>query len=107
MSEPQAQNRRRQLSWRRGDIENWFGVFQPGTYTNTNKALTFIVAVFLTGGFFLLISYFQKQPSLEPYFEVFLREGNRYTTIPCTLLFFWAMVMLFLREEKLTFRRRP
>jgi biopolymer transport protein ExbB/TolQ len=106
MSEPQAQNRRRQLSWRRGDIENWFGVFQPGTYTNTNKALTFIVAVFLTGGFFLLISYFQKQPSLEPYFEVFLREGNRYTTIPCTLLFFWAMVMLFFKGRKINFQAK-
>ena len=106
MSEPQAHSRHRQLSWRRGDIENWFGVFQPGTYTNTNKALTFIVAVFLTGGFFLLISYFQKQPSLEPYFEVFLREGNRYTTIPCTLLFFWAIVMLFFKGRKINFQAK-
>jgi len=106
MSEPQTHSRHRQLSWRRGDIENWFGVFQPGTYTNTNKALTFIVAVFLTGGFFLLISYFQKQPTLEPYFEVFLREGNRYTTIPCTLLFFWAIVMLFFKGRKINFQAK-
>jgi|TARA_B100001971_G_C18168169_1_gene525494 biopolymer transport protein ExbB/TolQ len=106
MSEPRGQHRRHQLSWRRGDIENWFGVFQPGTYTSTNKALTFIVAVFATGGFFLLVSYFQKQSSFEPYLGVFLRGANKYTTIPCVLLFFWAMVMLFFKGRKINFQAK-
>jgi len=106
MSEPRGQHRRHQLSWRRGDIENWFGVFQPGSYTSTNKALTFIVASFVTGGFFLLISYLQKYSSLEPYIEVFLRGANMYTTIPCTLLFFWAIVMLFFKGRKINFQAK-
>ena len=106
MSEPRGQHRRHQLSWRRGDIENWFGVFQPGSYTSTNKALTFIVASFVTGGFFLLISYLQKYSSLEPYLEVFLRGANKYTTIPCTLLFFWGIVMLFFKGRKINFQAK-
>jgi len=107
MSDPSSSYRSQKLSWRKGDIENWFGVFQPGNYTSTNKALTFIIAIFATGLFFTLVSYLpSKLPTIKPFLEVFLREGNRYTTIPCSLLFFWAMTMLFIKGRKINFQAK-
>ena len=44
------------LQWSRSDFERRFGLFKAGAYTNVNKFLGFLLAIFLTGGFFFFIS---------------------------------------------------
>jgi len=95
------------LQWGRSDFERRFGVFKAGAYTNVNKLLGFMLAIFLTGGFFFAISaLIQNYPQIKVATDAFLRPTNLYTTIPCTLFFFWAMAMLFVKSRKVKFQAR-
>ncbi len=95
------------LQWGRSDFERRFGVFKAGAYTNVNKLLGFMLAVFLTGGFFFAIQGLAgAYPKVKVATDALLRPGNLYTTIPCTLFFFWAMSMLFVKSRKVKFQAR-
>jgi len=95
------------LSWSEEEIENRFGFFRPGRFTNVNKSLTFLIALALTAIFFALISLLLNSvPASRPYTMPFVRPGNIYTTGPAMLFFFWAMASLFVKSRKIQFQER-
>ena len=95
------------LSWSEEDIENRIGLFKGGRYTSPNKLLGFGLAVLTTAAFFAGIVYvFSNTPWLERFSLAFVRPRNLYTTIPATLLFFWAIMMLNVKLRKLRFQER-
>ena len=95
------------LEWGRSDFEKKFGFFKAGAYTNINKLLSFLLAGILTGAFFFVITSLAGQSEgMKTVTDVFVRPGNLYTTVPCTLFFFWAMVMVFVKGRKVKFQSR-
>ena len=94
------------LEWGRKDFERRFGFFKAGAYTNVNKLLSILIAACMTGVFFFAISHMGKYPHLKKVTEPFLRPDNLWTTVPCTLFFFWAIAMIFVKGRKLKFQSR-
>ncbi len=95
------------LSWSDEDIENRIGIFKGGRYTSPNKLLGFGLAVVVTAAFFAIIVYvFSNTPWLQRFSLAFVRPRNLYTTIPATLMFFWAIMMLNVKSRKLRFQER-
>ncbi len=95
------------LSWSEEDIENRIGIFKGGRYTSPNKLLGFGLAVVVTAAFFAIIVYvFSNTPWLQRFSLAFVRPRNLYTTIPATLMFFWAIMLLNVKSRKLRFQER-
>src|SRR5688572_14868773 len=94
------------LSWTEEDIENRFGFFRGGRYTNVNKVLSFFIAVVLTTLFFAFIIFATNIPALKFFADVFVRPGNIYTVGPTMLFFFWAMTILVIKNRKIKFQAR-
>jgi biopolymer transport protein ExbB/TolQ len=95
------------LSWTEDDIENRFGFFKAGRYTNVNKTLSLIIGCLLTGAFFLLVIYVLNAiPMLKPVGAMFTRPGNIWTVGPTMVFFFWSMTILFIKGRKINFQQR-
>src|SRR5215472_12206977 len=95
------------LSWMEEDFENRLGLFKAGRYTSPNKLLGLTFAAVLTAAFFALVVYvFSNTSWLQRFSLAFIRTRNLYTTIPACLLFFWAMMILFIKRRKVDFQAR-
>ncbi len=95
------------LSWMEEDIENRFGFFKGGRYTDVNKVLSLIIGLILTGLFFALVVFvLAPRPSLAPFTAPLVRPGNTFFTGPCVFFAFWTLVILFLKWKKLIFQSK-
>jgi biopolymer transport protein ExbB/TolQ len=95
------------LSWSQEDIENRFGFFRGGRYTTVNKTLSLLLALVLTGLFYLLNALLLEHvPAAHRFAIIFARPGNLYTIGPALVLFFWAICALFIKGRKLQFQTR-
>lgn len=95
------------LSWIEQDIENRFGFFRGGRYSNVNKVLSFVLALALTAGFFALIVFaLDPQPEIRRFTLPLVRHGNTWFTGPCVFFFFWSVTILFLKSRKVSFQAR-
>lgn len=98
------QHREYHLNWGKQDLEQRLG-FRGGRFTSANKLLSFIVAVFLTVGFFAFVTMVLKpRPEFKWLADMFLERGiTQYATM---FLFFWAICILFVKWRKLSFQRK-
>ena len=95
------------LNWSKQDVENRLGLFRAGRYTGPNKLLGFTLAAVGTPAFFALLTMVCiRVPYLKEFAEVFIRQGNLYTTAPATFLFIWAFSLLLLKRRKLAYQER-
>ena len=87
------------LSWLQQDIEHRVGV-TGGRFTRTNSALTFVLALALTAAFYACLV-----PFAGHYFaRMFTERGYvQYVTV---LFSFWALVILFVKVQKMRLQRR-
>src|SRR3954470_866971 len=93
------------LSWSEEDIENRFAFFRGGRYTTVNKTLSLLLALILTGLFYLLNALLLNHvPAAHRFAIIFVRPGNIYTIGPALVLFFWALCALFMKSRKLQFQ---
>ncbi|MDA7915740.1 MotA/TolQ/ExbB proton channel family protein [Verrucomicrobia bacterium] len=89
------------------DIENRFGFFKGGRYTDVNKVLSLIIALIITGLFFAVIVFFlAPRPGLAAFTTPLIRSGNTFFTGPCVFLSFWTLVILALKWKKLGFQAK-
>lgn len=95
------------LSWIEQDIENRFGFFRGGRYSNVNKVLSFVLAMALTAAFFALI-VFALDPidSVHKFTLPLIRKDNTWFTGPCVFFFFWSITILFLKSRKVSFQAK-
>lgn len=93
-----------ELNWSKSDIEQKFG-FHGGRFTTPNNVLTFLLGCIITVLFFVLLVYVAKPiPALASYTNMFLERGViPYATL---LLFFWSMMILFIKGRKLALQRK-
>ena len=95
------------LSWSEEEIENRLGLFHGGRYTTVNKTLSLIIALILTGAFYLINAFALNHILAAHRFAIiFVRPGNIYTIGPALILFFWAISALYIKSRKLEFQRR-
>jgi len=95
------------LSWIEQDIENRFGFFRGGRYSNVNKVLSFVLAMALTAAFFALVVFaLDPIPSVHRFTLPLIRHGNTWFTGPCVFFFFWSMAILFLKSRKISFQAK-
>ncbi len=95
------------LSWIEQDIENRFGFFRGGRYSNVNKVLSFVLAMALTAAFFaLLVFALDPIPSVHRFTLPLIRHGNTWFTGPCVFFFFWSIAILFLKSRKIAFQAK-
>ena len=95
------------LSWIEQDIENRFGFFRGGRYSNVNKVLSFVLAMALTAAFFALVVFaLDPIPSVHRFTLPLIRHGNTWFTGPCVFFFFWSMAILFLKSRKVSFQAK-
>ena len=95
------------LSWSEEEIENRLGLFHGGRYTTVNKTLSLVIAIMLTGAFYLLNAFALNHiPAAHRFAIIFVRPGNIYTIGPALILFFWAISALYIKARKLEFQRR-
>jgi biopolymer transport protein ExbB/TolQ len=88
-----------QLSWHRSDIEQRF-FFSGGRFTRVNSLLSFLLAVVVTIGFYVVILPFPK----SWFNQKFMGQG----IIPYAIAFFtaWCSVILFIKWRKLMMQKR-
>jgi len=92
------------LNWVQDDWEQRLG-FRGSRFTSASKLLTFLIAVLMSVGFYLLVVYALKPyPTTEFLADKFLKRG--ICPYPTVLLFFWALAILFLKMRKLKYQRR-
>ena len=96
------------LSWTQQDIENRLGIFKAGRNTSVNRVLALIVAILCSGLFLGVMALFYHRGSgaLFRLGQGFVREGNLFATVPCTLCFFLGLVILAVKVFKLRLQRR-
>lgn len=87
------------LDWSRSDVERRMG-FRGGRFTSVNRWLTFLIGLALTAAFYaVLIFGLQLLPQARWFTAMFLERG--LTPYPTMLLFFWAIAMLGIKDQKL------
>ena len=92
------------LNWSKQDIEQRIG-FSGGRFTNVNKVVTAIAAVFLTIAFYAMLIYlFQPRPAMRWFTHMFLERG----IVPYSIVFFffWSISILFIKARKLRYQKR-
>ncbi len=95
------------LSWMEEDIENRFGFFKGGRFTDVNKILSLIIALVITGVFFAVVVFLlAPRPSLASFTAPLIRPGNTFFTGPCVFLGVWTLVILGLKWKKLGFQAK-
>ena len=95
------------LSWSEEDIENRWGLFRGGRYTNINKGFSFLIAAVSASAFMgLMVACYHGTGPLHRLGQVFVRQNNLPATIPATLFFFWGSVTSVLKMFKLRLQRR-
>ena len=98
------------LNWAEQDIENRWGLFQGGRYTNINKGFSFLLAAISASAFMgLMVACYHSNHGAGPLHrlgQVFVRPNNLPATIPATLFFFWGSVTSILKIFKLRLQRR-
>jgi biopolymer transport protein ExbB/TolQ len=87
------------LSFSRDDIEQKF-LFNGGRFTQVNTALSFVLALAVSIGFFGILFPLQGSAYVDMFFE--------HGIIPYTIVFFtaWATAILVLKHQKLRLQRR-
>ncbi len=92
------------LSWTKDDIEQRLG-FRGGRFTSAGRALSLILAIFLTLLFYILTIYvLQPNPVGARFASMFIEHG--IVPYPVVLLFFWSLSILFIKARKLAYQRR-
>ena len=95
------------LSWRDQDIENRWGLFKGGRFTNVNKIFSFVLALAASALFLWLMSMLDRsQLSFRRLGTIFVRPGNLYATGPATVCFFWGVMVALLKIPKLNLQRK-
>jgi len=95
------------LNWAEQDIENRWGLFQGGRYTNVNKVFSFLLAAVAASAFMgLMVVCYHASGPLHRLGQGFVRENNLPATIPATLFFFWGSVTAILKLFKLRLQRQ-
>ena len=89
------------LNWSTGDIEQRL-LFPGGRYTNVNGFLSGIAATLLTVCFYAILA----TPWLRGGYLDALFNDRGPTQHATAFLFFWCLVILFLKTSKLRFQRR-
>lgn len=91
------------LDWHRGDIEQRCG-FRGGKYTDVNMWLVSLVALLMTGWFYLVIFLLRPRFPEARFIKLVLERG--WTPHAMVVLFFLSLVVLFVKSRKLAFQRR-
>ena len=95
------------LNWAEQDIENRWGLFRGGRYTNVNKMFSFLLAAVGASAFMgLMVICYHASGPLHRLGQAFVRENNLPATIPATLFFFWGSVTAIFKLFKLRLQRR-
>ena len=97
------------LGWAEQDIENRWGLFKGGRFTNVNKALSFTLAAIVAAAYLglMFLFYGQGSPLLKRLGQFFVRDyNNLVATVPATLFFFWGTIIVALKVPKLRLQRR-
>lgn len=96
------------LHWEDDDIEQKYGCgFTGGRFTSTNKLLSALVALVLTGAWFgilILCRQWGGHDKLTGFERYFLNHWEISEFI--SLMFFWAIFILFIKQRKLAYQRK-
>ena len=96
------------LHWEEEDFEQKYGLgFTGGRFTSANKLLSAIVAFVLTGIWFGILVAIRSvlKHNTGVGFERYLLN-HWQMSISISLLFFWAMFILFIKQRKLAYQRK-
>jgi len=95
-----------QLNWSQDDFEQRLG-FKGGRYTDVNRFLAFLMGVILTLIFYLFVIYVLRSSTnavAKDIAGMFLNHG--WVPGVTTLIFLWALAILFVKTRKLAFQRK-